>query len=380
MTLKSISLGVLSSCFVSMMYAQDVTTTSLNVEEASVEEVSLSEDSSLVVSDEMIKKVRPEGKGWFFEAGFGWGMPFLPTNMRSPLAEIGDKDWYQRGKRELSVKSNFGTNGGGWAANFTIGHMFHKNVGLDGTFTVAKHPERLDARIDIVGYTATQRTSTNAVYFAPHLVVRSNKGKFGVTAKAGLFIPIYGSTVSYANIKDKSGRMMQSLMGLPLQPLAGGILDLSFKAKTITSYNPTIGVSTSISLDYLVNDRVRIFAQARVGAYTISLKETKFEELQLTTKLFDFDIYELGQLKTNIQSIDEAPEFLSRIIYRKEITHESNTARYGGKVDLNKPMEEIGQKYNASSLYFNIGVNFAFDRFEKRSARKASKSETPQEK
>lgn len=382
MTLKSISLGVLSTCFLSTMYAQDVTNTSASVDEAVVEEVAVSvaEDSTLQISNELLKKVRPEGKGWFFEAAVGWGMPFLPTNLRSPLAEIGDKDWYQRGKKELSVKSNFGTNGGGWAANFTIGHMFHKNVGLDGTFTLAKHPERLDARIDIVGYTATQRTSTNAVYFAPHLVVKSNKGKFGVTAKAGLFIPIYGSTVSYVNIQDRNGRMMQSLLGLPLEPLPGGILDLSFKAKTITSYNPTIGVSTSISLDYLVNDRVRLFAQARVGAYTISLKETKFEELQMSTKLFGIDVYELGQLKTNISSIDEAPEFLSRIVYREEITLASNTARYGGKVDLNKPMEEIGKKYNASSLYFNIGVNFAFDRYEKRMAKKAKKETTPQEK
>lgn len=381
MTLKSISLGVLSTCFLSSMNAQDVTTTSASVDEAVVEEVAAtSADESLQVSEDLLKKVRPEGKGWFFEVSAGWGMPFMPTNMRSPLAEIGDKDWYQRGKKELSVKSNFGTNGGGWAGSFTIGHMFHKHVGLDGTFTVAKHPERLDARIDIVGYTATQRTSTNAVYFSPHLVVKSNKGKFGVTAKAGLFIPIYGSTVSYANIQDKNGRMMQSLLGMPLQPLPGGILDLSFKAKTVTSYNPTIGVSTSISFDYLVSDRIRLFAQARVGAYTISLKETKFEEIQMSTKLFGIDIYELGQLKTNISSVDEAPEFLRKIVYREEITLESNTARYGGKVDLNKPMEEVGQKYNASSLYFNLGVNIAFDRYEKRMEKKAKKQGAPQEK
>lgn len=367
MSLKAISLSVLSACFVSAISAQDATV-------ATVTEEVAADTAALTISDNLLEKVRPEGKGWYLEVAAGWGMPFLPTNRRSPLAEIGDKDWYQRGQRELSVKPLFGTNGGGWAANVTIGHMFNKNIGIDATFTIAQHPEQLDARIDIVGYTASQKTSTNAAYFAPHLVMRSSKGKFGVTGKAGLFIPFYGKTVSNADIRDKSGRMMQTLMGLPIQPLAGGLLDLTFKAKTITSYNPTVGVSTSIALDYLLNDRVRLFAQARVGAYTISLKETKFDELYMNTKLLGVEIQELGQLRTQIRSIDEAPEYFRKIIYRKEITTESNTARYGGKIDLNKPMEEVGQKYNASSLYFNIGVTYTFDRFAKRSAKKDKKN------
>ncbi len=372
MSLKAISLSVLSACFVSAISAQEAAVTNVTEEEVMVEEVA--DTATLAISDNALGKVRPEGKGWYLEVAAGWGMPFLPTNRRSPLAEIGDKDWYQRGQRELSVKPLFGTNGGGWAANITIGHMFNKNIGIDGTITIAQHPEQLDARIDIVGYTASQKTSTNAAYFAPHLVMRSSKGKFGVTGKAGLFIPFYGKTVSNADIRDKSGRMMQTLMGLPIQPLGGGLLDLTFQAKTVTSYNPTVGVSTSIALDYLLNDRVRIFAQARVGAYTISLKETKFEDLYMNTKLLGIEIQELGQLKTQIRSIDEAPEYFRKIIYRKEITTESNTARYGGKIDLNKPMEEVGQKYNASSLYFNIGVTYTFDRFAKRSAKKDKKN------
>lgn len=373
MIFRTIILGVLAACFAFSSYAQD----SLAVEE--IEPVALvSEenklDGDLVVSEDL-GKIRPKGKRWYMEVAVGYGIPFMPVNRRSPLMEIGDRDWYQRNQRELSVKPLFGTNGGGWAGNVTIGHMFNENIGIDATFTVAKHPERLDARMDVVDpktrYFASQRTLTTAAYFAPHLVMKSNKGKFGVTGKAGFFMPFYGSTVSYAKIRDRSGRMIKTLTGLDLP--GKDLVEINFNAKTITSYHPTIGVSTSIAFDYLLSDRVTLFARARVAAYTISLKETAFDELQMDTKILGIEIEELGALKTKINSVDEAPEFLRRIVYKKEITEESNTARYGGKADMDKPMEEMGIKYNASSLYFNVGVTFSFDKVEKRMARKSKK-------
>jgi hypothetical protein len=76
-------------------------------------------------------------------------------------------------------------------------------------------------------------------------------------------------------------------------------------------------------------------------------------------------------------------------VYRKEITNESNTARYNTKslftedgigavirgltgqtglptVDINKPMDEPGQKFNASTLYFNAGLRIDFDLITKK--------------
>ena len=375
MTFRAIIFGVLSACFVSTSYAQDSLVTG---DESVSSDIILDETNSkevLTISEDL-GKIRPEGKRWYMEVAVGYGIPFLPVNRRSPLLEIGDKDWYQRNQKELSVKPLIGTNGGGLAGNVTIGHMFNKNIGLDATFTIAKHPERLDARMDVLDpkthYFASQRTMTTAAYFAPHLVLKSNKGKFGVTAKAGIFMPFYGSTVSYAKIRDRSGRMINTLTGLDLP--GKGLVEINFNAKTITSYNPTIGVSTSIAFDYILNERVTLFARARVAAYTISLKETIFDELQMDTKILGIEIEELGALKTKINSVDEAPEFLRTIIYRNEITLESNTARYGGKADMDKPMEELGIRYNASSLYFNIGVNFSFDRVEKRLGKKNKKN------
>ena len=63
------------------------------------------------------KKVdRPTDKYWYMTLSGGYGIPFLATNKRSPLKEVGDKQWYQHGN-DLSVKSKFGTNGGGFAFN-----------------------------------------------------------------------------------------------------------------------------------------------------------------------------------------------------------------------------------------------------------------------
>ncbi|MCO5232104.1 MAG: hypothetical protein M9888_00020 [Chitinophagales bacterium] len=373
MSLKTIALSVISAYFASALYAQEAVVTSI---ESTTENVENVDSSGLEVSDALLKKARPEGKRWYIEASAGYGIPYLATNRKSPLMEIGDKDWYQRGKKELSVKPLFGTNGGGFAANVTVGHMFNKNIGLDATITVAKHPEQLDARINITGYFAQQRTGTNALYFAPHLVTKWDNGKkFGVTGKAGLLLPFYGSTQSRAEISDKTGRMLQTLLGQPIQPMGGGIVDLTFKAKPITTYHPTLGISASIAFDYKITESLKLFAQARVAAYTISLKETKFDELFMSTKLLGIEIEELGPLKTQIKDVSEAPEFLKKIVYRKELTESSNTGRYGGKVDLTKPMDELAIRYNASSLYFNIGLTYDINRWDKRSAKKAEESE-----
>ena len=82
-------------------------------------------------------------------------------------------------------------------------------------------------------------------------------------------------------------------------------------------------------------------------------------------------------IPSNVNNAAEAPEFLKHYVYRDEITQESNTARYGFKeiinldpnkpsVDINKPMDEPGVKFNASTLYFNAGVRIDFDLWDKK--------------
>lgn len=326
------------------------------------------------------KVIRPLGKNWYVTASAGYGMPFMSTNKRSPLKEIGDKDWYQH-YGDLSVKSLFGTNGGGFAANINWGHMFNEHIGIDVMQTVAWHPERLDARIDLkqkvlgmdASYYATEKTSTLAFYLSPHLVMRWNNGKrFGLTGKAGIVIPFSGITSSRAYILDKQGRVLQTLTGLPVLPLPFVKTELTARAKT--AYNPSMGVSASIGFDVKLTSRVTLFAEARVQAYTIELKETTFEEFSLkaSINLLGIDIpIPNGTLPipTQIDNVGEAPEFLVHYVYRDEITPESNTARYGKSlddIDLNKPMDEPGQRFNASTLYFNAGVRIDFDLWNKK--------------
>lgn len=84
-------------------------------------------------------------------------------------------------------------------------------------------------------------------------------------------------------------------------------------------------------------------------------------------------------------------------MYRKEINEQSNTARYGTRslfaedglggivrsltgqaglptIDKNKPMDEPGQKFNASTLYFNAGLRIDFDLIKKRESRLEAKT------
>ncbi len=329
--------------------------------------------------------LRPLGKDWYITVSGGYGIPFISTNKRSPLKEIGDKDWYQR-KNDLSVKPLFGTNGGGFAFNFGWGHMFNKNIGIDVQHTIAWHPEQLAARIDLETYYATQRTGTFGIYISPHLIMRwTNEKRFGITGKAGLVLPIFGNTVSRANIKDKQGRIIETLAGYPIIPLNipglfGLEIDLAAKAKT--SYHPTVGVSASIGFDVKLSKRVTLFSEIRVQAYTIKLKEIIFTEFKQSSYINALGIKipapdGLLVIPSNVANASEAPEFLKHYVYKDEITEESNTARYGFKeiinldpnipeVDINKPMEEPGQKFNASTLYFNAGLRIDFDLWDKK--------------
>jgi hypothetical protein len=333
--------------------------------------------------------IRPLGKDWYLIVSAGYGIPFLSTNKRSPLKEIGDKDWFQHGN-QLSVKPLFGTNGGGFAVNIGTGHMFNKNIGIDVMGTIAWHPEQLDARIDLDTYYASQKTGTFGLYISPHLIMRWDNGKrFGMTGRAGLVVPVFGNTVTRAYINDKQGRIIETLAGYPILPLnLPGLfgLEIELIGKAKTSYYPTVGVSASIGFDVKLSKQITLFAEARVQAYTIRLKETIFDEFKQTSYLNVLGIKipapeGLLVLPSNVPDVSKAPEFLIHYVYRKEITEESNTARYGFKeivnldpnkpeVDINKPMDEPGQKFNASTLYFNAGLRIDFDLWDKKRAAK----------
>lgn len=364
------------------------------------------------------KKLRPTGKGWFITTSAGYGIPFLTTNKKSPLREIGEGSWEQT-PTTLSRKALFGTNGGGFAFNFGWGHMFNKHIGIEILHTFAWHPESLDAKINTVGspvvlgsldlgtpsYYATQKTSTFAMYVSPHLVMRWDNGKrFGITGKAGLVVPIFGNTVSRAAIDDKSGRLLQTLNGIP--PVLGiPIINMTLNATAKTSYKPTVGISTSIGFDVKLSKNIWLYAETRIQAYTIKLVQTVMHQFSMKTDLVlggvtiptslaDNLIKELsagilslasltGGLPLNVNNASEAPKFLTHYNYVDEITAESNTARYGFKslvggplnftgkpqVDLDKPMDEPGQKFNTSTLYFNLGLRINFDRWSKKKAK-----------
>lgn len=332
---------------------------------------------------------RPEGKHWYVNVGGGYGIPFLSTNKRSPLKEVGDKEWYQR-ENDLSVKSRFGTNGGGFCLNVGWGHMFNKYIGIDVLHTMGWHPEQLGAKIDLPTYYATQKTGTFGIYISPHLVMHWDNGKrFGITGKAGLVLPIFGKTESRAYILDNQGRVIETLGGLPILPLNTAALGLGNLAnlqieiigKAHTSYHPTVGVSTSIGFDVKLNKLVDLFAEVRIQAYTIKLKETIFDEFSQTSTLNVAGIPipapdGLLAIPSQVKNAEEAPEFLKHYVYVDEVNEESNTARYGFKslfadglikdllqpgvpsIDIDKPMAEPGQKFNASSMYFNLGLRF----------------------
>jgi hypothetical protein len=338
---------------------------------------------------------RPASKGWYVYGSASYGIPFISTNKFSPFKEVGNKDWFQTDS-SLSVRPLFGTLGGGWAGNLGWGHMFNKNIGIDVLHTIALHPEQLDARINTdvtlpngnrAAYYAEQYTKIFAMYVSPHLVMHwDNNKRFGITGKAGLCLPIGGSPVSKAKVIDHSGRLLETLAGLPIIPIT--LIDPSFSmeytAVAKTKLNPTIGVSASIAFDVRLFKNVWAFAELRVQAFTIKPKETIFSEFSVKTESTLLPLISaLTPIPLNIASAAEAPVYLKHFVYRDEITSESNTLRYTTginlkEIDIDKPMDEPAQKYNASTMYFNLGVrmNFTQNWDKKRAAKVIPKRES----
>jgi hypothetical protein len=331
--------------------------------------------------------VRPEDKGWYIYASGAFGIPFLSTNKFSPFKEVGNKDWFQSDS-SLSVRPLYGTLGGGWAVNFGWGHMFNKFIGIDVLHTIAFHPEQPDARINTnvtlsngnkASYFAEEYTKIFAVYINPHLVMHwDNEKRFGITGKAGLCIPIGGAPVSKARIIDHSGRLLESLAGLPILPITLlSDYSMEYTATAKTKLRPTVGLSASIAIDVRLFKNVWAFAEVRVHAFTISPRETNFSEFSLKTESPILPLIQaISPIPLNIESADAAPEFLKHFVYKNELTEASNTLRYTTelnlkKIDINKPMEEPGLKFNASTMYFNLGmrVNFTQHWTKKRSAK-----------
>ncbi len=355
------------------------------------------EENSMLISKGKSKKkseksatISPNkiGRAGYLSISGGYGVPFLSTAMRSPLKEIGDKDWYQR-NGDLSVKPIIGTNGNGLAFNITGGIMFNRYIGFEAQLTAAWHPEALDARIDIPTYYATQKSSTVAQYLSTHLVMRWDNGKrFGVFAKVGPLLPFHGSPDTRAYIKDQQGRIIETLAGLPILPLnISGLANIEIEliGRSKSTFNPTIGLSAAIGAEIKLNKNFSLFGEVRVQAYTITIKETKFYEFEQHASINVLGIKlpapdGLLPFPSNINNIDETPEFLKTISFKKEINEESNTARYGFKslfpaggliggllnpngaplVDPNKPRDEVQPKINASTLYFNAGIRISF--------------------
>lgn len=334
-------------------------------------------DSTHFVSEKFALRThqRANGKGWYIEPSIGYGFPFIATSRQSPLVEIGDKDVYQRGGNTLSVTPQFGTNGGGYIFDMSIGHMFNKVIGIDGTISIARHPKWLDARIDRTGYFASQYTQADAFYLCPHVVMKwQGQKRFGITGKVGMVIPFGGIVRSYIVIHDREGSLIQSLSGGPIIPLPVGLIDLRLQAETRTSLIPTIGANTSVAFHYKVSDKFTVFAQTRILAYTVLIKETRFKEASMVTTLLGNVVEQIGPLRTTFDNVDEAPAILKTIVYHKELTPENNTGRYGKRVDFEKPLDELATRYNITTAYFNIGMHYNLDRWSKgRSDKKVAK-------
>ena len=338
--------------------------------------------------DKLSKHFNVPPLGWYFNVGGGYGIPFITTPLSSPFDFIGDSDYSQFGKNKKE-RALLGTNGAGALGTFSFGKMIRPHFGFELEFSLNITPNVLDARQTTETLRATQKTKSYLVGFAPSLVFNTdNISNFYFYGKVGPYIPIGGTAITTANIRDDELALLgyfyaesfeTDLLNLAVGPL-GDLFTIRsvIKAKAQTTFVPTIGINPSIGVRYQISDNVSIYGEAEVVAFSIRPKTTKFTEFDM-----ELQLSLLGGEFTTVQSkdLDNSPVYLLETEYVKNLDKNSNNAVFNEKgrfgVDLDQPQEQLAFKRNATGFFGKIGVQVDFGRPRISKGKKKSKFYVP---
>ena len=232
-----------------------------------------------------------------------------------------------------TTQSNvYGSFGGGLGGSLAGGYFFNEHLGIDLEFNYLYGRRTLANRNSnaVNNSESTVHAYTRQLRTSPSLVVRSGGEKLRGFARAGLLLPLTGSTY----------RENYSL-------LANGA---EFRSKIRVNGAPSLGFVAGAGLSYALNDKLSLQFEA---VYTgLRIKNAKGEII--------LDEQVINGNTTN--NLENTTVFQREFRFVDELNAESNNVSMRGinGLDTNKPNDQLASRVNFSNLGFFIGLNFRF--------------------
>lgn len=248
--------------------------------------------------------------------GYGLGLPAQVLGTDYEITSTGS---------ETRTNIN-GTLGAGLNFGITPGYMFSEHFGVELGINYFMGSKIVASRTKTPFGTAEATAHSNQLRLLPALVVSSGGDKFKVYAKAGLVLPVIGTTFTKAEDTGAGG------------PGTGSTRELETKGSFSIGFNGVLGVN------YGLSEKLSLFAELSGMNLNIAAKER--EVVTATNNGTDV----MGFMKT----------YDKKIVYVDELTSTSNNAAYNANYTQDQAQEVLKTRNNFSALFINLGVKFNF--------------------
>lgn len=218
----------------------------------------------------------------------------------------------------------YGTYGSGLNLGITPGYMLTEHFGLEIGLNYFMGTEILTEKSVNNGGTYERYSKSNQFRILPNLVVTSGGDVMSVYAKAGLVLPVTGTTFTRG---EDSGAGELTPFGIAS----------TYKAETKGQFS--LGYSGAIGGQYNLSESISLFAELSGNYLRIKGKTTSYTEYTVAGQ------DRLGQLDTYQKEIE----------YQDEVNPLLNPADAPGS-----PRKELAPKNNYSAIFLNIGIKFNF--------------------
>jgi opacity protein-like surface antigen len=265
-------------------------------------------------------------------------------------------------QQTVSESTITGSFGEGWKAGITPGYRFSRIIGVEVglNYYKSRSQDMMRQRGSIGGNEVLNLHNSGSVRafdISPALVAHlPSDGPIKPYAKVGVIVPIGGYLEITTNVNDRTGSIAENMHMVPDNLPPGSTMILSnVKRVDRIKANPTVGFQSAIGFDWMLNDRISIYAELEYRNISVGGKEKELHELS-----GEYTIVNNGQPIANGSVSMETASASSKLVnYHKTITSEDNVAGWEN-FDPNKPADELRSYINIGGLGVNLGIKIPF--------------------
>lgn len=270
-------------------------------------------------------------KGFYTDINFGYGVCIPNSVIAVDLYKNLDNP-------DLSYQRNvYGTLGRGFNVSVNPGYMITKHIGVElGINYFIGAESMLDTNkttSDPNLYDVTKAKS-NQLRIIPAVVVNTGGEKLYGYAKAGLVLPIAGSTeavrsASFSVLVDPINHVKQ-------------VYSNEFKATVNGSFS--LGFKGSLGIGYNFTPNIGLNLEVFCTALQVKAKTRK--------------VVETAKVDGVVVENDPAPTYYTETNYVDNLSAYSNNDKYNPNFDVTKPKDELARKTSFNQFGFNFGITF----------------------